>query len=110
MNTEAYPDEENIYAPAPNEYGFTSSGGGMFAGSQYFTIAGGTAFALSNRQSMDSGYTDTKHQVNLEPQTANDPRTGGGFIHRIFGVLQHTLVVEVDSDNIDTDPISPFLV
>ncbi|KAJ7706601.1 hypothetical protein B0H16DRAFT_1746865 [Mycena metata] len=68
--------------------------------------------AQVNQESIDSdcGYTGTKHQANLEPQTANDPRTGGGFIHRIFGALRQSLVVEADSDNIDSDPISPFLV
>ncbi|KAJ7710245.1 hypothetical protein B0H16DRAFT_644080 [Mycena metata] len=59
--------------------------------------------------SMD-GYTGTKHREDLEPQAANNPSTGGGFIHRIFRALRHSLVVEVDSANIDSDPISPFLV
>ncbi|KAJ7037068.1 hypothetical protein C8F04DRAFT_1093491 [Mycena alexandri] len=65
-----------------------------------------------DEESMDSRYTDTgtNREANLEPQTANDPQTGGGFIHRIFGALRHNLVKEVDWDNIDTEPVSPFLV
>ncbi|KAJ7735491.1 hypothetical protein B0H16DRAFT_131023 [Mycena metata] len=41
MNTETYPDDEDIPTP-PDEYTFTSSGGGMFSGSHHFTLAGGT--------------------------------------------------------------------
>ncbi|KAJ7036938.1 hypothetical protein C8F04DRAFT_457417 [Mycena alexandri] len=40
MNTETYPDDGYTSALGPDE--FTSSGGGMFAGSQYFTVGGGT--------------------------------------------------------------------
>ncbi|KAJ7034847.1 hypothetical protein C8F04DRAFT_1347072 [Mycena alexandri] len=39
MDTETYSDDE-FSAPGPDE--FTLSGGGMFAGSQHFTVAGGT--------------------------------------------------------------------
>ncbi|KAJ7710254.1 hypothetical protein B0H16DRAFT_1745585 [Mycena metata] len=44
MNAETYSADENVPAPAPDEYDFTSEspGGGMFAGSHHFTLAGGT--------------------------------------------------------------------
>ncbi|KAJ7745151.1 hypothetical protein B0H16DRAFT_1889511 [Mycena metata] len=42
MDAETYSDDEDIPTPAPDEYDFTSSGGGMFAGSHHFTLAGGT--------------------------------------------------------------------
>ncbi|KAJ7714534.1 hypothetical protein B0H16DRAFT_1702007 [Mycena metata] len=42
MNTEIYPDDEDIPTPAPDEDTFTSFGGGMFADSHHFTLAGGT--------------------------------------------------------------------
>ncbi|KAJ7036910.1 hypothetical protein C8F04DRAFT_457136 [Mycena alexandri] len=41
MDTETYSVNEYIPAPGPGEPVFTSSGG-MFAGSQHFTVAGGT--------------------------------------------------------------------
>ncbi|KAJ7735471.1 hypothetical protein B0H16DRAFT_1467088 [Mycena metata] len=63
-----------------------------------------------DQESMDSGHTGTNHGTDLEPRTANDHLKGGGFIHRIFGALRHGLVVEADPDNIDSDPISPFLI
>ncbi|KAJ7714798.1 hypothetical protein B0H16DRAFT_513973 [Mycena metata] len=42
MDTDTYSDDEDISAPSLDEPVFTSSGDGMFAGSQYFTVAGGT--------------------------------------------------------------------
>ncbi|KAJ7719578.1 hypothetical protein B0H16DRAFT_1700198 [Mycena metata] len=53
---------------------------------------------------------DPAHSVGHAPNPADSHvfRTGIGFIHRIIGGLQRGLVIE--SENLDTDPISPFLV
>ncbi|KAJ7732523.1 hypothetical protein B0H16DRAFT_1893032 [Mycena metata] len=50
------------------------------------------------------------HSVGHAPNPADSHvlRTGIGFIHRIIGGLQRGLVIE--SENLDTVPISPFLV
>ncbi|KAJ7034612.1 hypothetical protein C8F04DRAFT_1234218 [Mycena alexandri] len=42
MDTETYSDSEDVPAPSPDEPVFTSSCGGMFAGSHHFTLVGGT--------------------------------------------------------------------
>ncbi|KAJ7775403.1 hypothetical protein B0H16DRAFT_1756734 [Mycena metata] len=54
-----------------------------------------------NSSSMDQGMHTT-------PQIANEHTTAGGFIRRFFRRLERGLVTE--TDNVDSDPISPFLI
>ncbi|KAJ7735462.1 hypothetical protein B0H16DRAFT_128926 [Mycena metata] len=63
-----------------------------------------------DQEPMDGRCNSINYETDLKPHPATDRAPGGGFIHSIFGALRHSLAVEVDSDNIDSDPISPFLV
>ncbi|KAJ7718812.1 hypothetical protein B0H16DRAFT_1700518 [Mycena metata] len=55
-------------------------------------------------------HQEPAHRVDQDPNPAESRviRTGIGFINRIIGGFQRGLVNE--SEDLDTDPISPFLV
>ncbi|KAJ7775386.1 hypothetical protein B0H16DRAFT_43435 [Mycena metata] len=48
-------------------------------------------------------------EMHINSHASNERTTGGGLIRRFLAQLQQGLVIETEN-NVDTDPISPFLI
>ncbi|KAJ7168923.1 hypothetical protein C8R46DRAFT_1218304 [Mycena filopes] len=77
MDPGAHPDDEYTSPPAANQEEFTSHGGGMFAGSENFVVAGGTFTNLTTNyvvapaartdfRMIPLGDIDLQHQLFVE--------------------------------------------